>query len=48
MLVMSRSKGVEAVPVYINISVLAFPQITTVALQFTADYYINLKWFANS
>ena len=31
--------------VYINISVLAFPSIETVNLKFTADFYLQLRWF---
>ena len=31
--------------VYMNVSVLAFPFIETVNLKFTADYFLNLKWF---
>ena len=31
--------------VYINISVLAFPLIETVNLKFTADFYLNLRWY---
>ena len=38
------SKGKEPVFVYINITILAYPSINTMALQFTADYYINLRW----
>ena len=28
-----------------NVSVLAFPFIETIALKFTADFYLNLKWY---
>ena len=38
------SKGLSTVPVYLNISILALPRIDTILLQFTADYYINLRW----
>ena len=38
------SKGSSAVPVYLNISILALPRIDTILLQFTADYYVNLRW----
>ena len=31
--------------VYINISVLSIPHIETVNLQFTADFYLNLRWY---
>ena len=39
------SHGSEAVPVYLNISILALPRIDTILLQFTADYYVNLRWY---
>ena len=32
--------------VYMNVSVLAFPLIETVNLKFTADYFLNLKWYS--
>ena len=38
------SKGSEAVPVYLNISILALPRIDTILLAFTVDYYVNLRW----
>ena len=31
--------------VYMNVSVLAFPFIETINLKFTADFYLNLKWY---
>ena len=31
--------------VYLNVSVLAIPSIDTVALRFTADFYLNLRWY---
>ena len=31
--------------VYMNVSVLAFPFIETMNLKFTADYFLNLKWY---
>ena len=34
-----------ALTVYMNVSVLAFPFIETIALKFTADFYLNLKWY---
>ncbi|XP_023348145.1 uncharacterized protein LOC111716869 [Eurytemora carolleeae] len=40
-----RSKGNQPVPVYINISILAYPDIDTMGLKFTSDYYINLRWY---
>ena len=39
------SHGSAAVPVYLNISILALPRIDTILLQFTADYYVNLRWY---
>ena len=35
----------EPLLVYINASVLAFPNIETVNLKFTADFYLNLRWY---
>ena len=35
----------DPVYVYINVSVLAFPAIETVNLKFTADFYLQLRWF---
>ena len=37
-------EGKDALVVYLNISVIAFPNIDTVNLKFTADYYLNLRW----
>ena len=34
----------EPLTVYINVSVLAFPEIDTMNLKFTADFYLNLRW----
>ena len=31
--------------VYINVSVLAFPKIDTMNLKFTADFYLNMRWY---
>ena len=28
-----------------NVSILAFPSIDTVNLQFTVDFYLRLRWF---
>ena len=28
-----------------NVSVLAFPEIKTTELTFTADYFLNLRWY---
>ena len=40
-----RDESGKALIVYMNVSVLAFPFIETVALKFTADFYLNLKWY---
>ena len=40
-----RDETGKALIVYMNVSVLAFPFIETVALKFTADFYLNLKWY---
>ena len=37
--------GKEALPVFINVSILAFPMIDTVNLKVTIDYYLNLRWY---
>ena len=31
--------------IYINASILAFPFIDTINLKFTADFYLNLRWY---
>ena len=31
--------------VYINATILAFPEIDTVNLKFTADFYLHLRWY---
>lgn len=40
-----RDEKGEALTVYINVSVLAFPFIETVNLKFTADFFLNLRWY---
>jgi len=40
-----RSVTPGPIPIYFNVSILAFPEIDTIGLQFTADYYINLRWY---
>ncbi len=35
----------EAVVVYLNVSILALPYIDTAQLKFTADFYLNLRWY---
>ena len=40
-----RDAGGATTIVYINISVLAFPFIDTVNLKFTADFFLNLRWY---
>ena len=39
------SRGTDPLLIYINVSILALPSIKTVDLQFTADYYINMRWW---
>lgn len=39
------SKGTDPLPIYLNVSILALPSIKTVDLQFTADYFINMRWY---
>ena len=34
----------NALVVYLNISVIAFPNIDVVNLKFTSDFYLNLRW----
>ena len=40
-----RDESGSPLIVYMNVSVLAFPFIETVNLKFTADYFLNLKWY---
>ena len=40
-----RDRKKEAVIVYLNVSVLAFPSIDSVNLKFTSDFYLNLRWY---
>ena len=35
----------EPLIVYINASIIAFPIISTKEVKFTADFYLNLKWY---
>ena len=39
------SRGTDPLLIYINVTILALPSIKTVDLQFTADYYINMRWW---
>ena len=39
------SKGTDPLYIYLNVSILALPSIKTVDLQFTADYFINMRWY---
>ena len=39
-----RDQNGSAVIVYLNVSVLAFPEIDTSTLTFTADFFLNLRW----
>ena len=40
-----RDESGNVLIVYMNVSVLAFPFIETIDLKFTADYFLNLKWY---
>ena len=40
-----RDEGDDPCLIYMNASVLAFPFIETVNLKFTADFYLNLRWY---
>ena len=40
-----RDENGGALIVYMNVSVLAFPFIETVNLKFTADFFLNLRWY---
>ncbi len=40
-----RDESGGSLTVYMNVSVLAFPYIETINLKFTADFYLNLKWY---
>ncbi len=40
-----RDEKGDAVVIYMNVSVLAFPSIDTVNLKFTADFFLNLRWY---
>ena len=39
------SKGTDPLYIHLNVSILALPDIRTVDLQFTADYFINMRWY---
>ena len=41
---MPLSINPEPCIVYINVSILAFPAISTKDVRFTADFYLNLRW----
>ena len=43
-LIPERNTEDGAIIVGMNISFLAFPVINTVALKFTVDFYLNLRW----
>ena len=40
--------GNEPLPIFINVSILAFPTIDTVNLQVTMDFYLNLRYSMTS
>ena len=35
----------EPTVIYINVSILAFPSISTKDVRFSSDYYLNLRWY---
>ena len=39
--------GLTALPVYINVSIIAFPKIETVNLKITGNYHLNMRWNDN-
>ncbi len=41
----ATKKDIPPLKVYVNISIMTFPSIDTVGLQFTADVFLNLRWF---
>ena len=40
-----RDEEGHPVLVYMNVSILAFPFIETTNLKFTADFFLNLRWY---
>ena len=38
------SESLDPCVIYMNVSILAFPVISTKDVKFTADFYLNLKW----
>lgn len=40
-----RDREGNPVVVYLNVSILAIPEIDTVNLKFTVDFYLNLRWY---
>ena len=40
-----RDEAREALAVYINVTILAFPNIDAVNLKFTSDFFLNLRWY---
>ena len=38
-------QGTDPLYIHLNVSILALPDIRTVDLQFTADYFINMRWY---
>ncbi len=41
----SKPHSEDPVVVFINVSIVALPYIDTAQLKFTADYYLNLRWY---
>ena len=40
-----RDEDGDPLVVKMNVSILAFPAIDTVSLSFTADFFLNLRWY---
>ena len=40
-----RKADREALKVYVNVTILAFPAIDAVNLKFTSDFFLNLRWY---
>ena len=43
--VSSESEEIDPIKLYINISIIAVPEINTKELKFTVDFEMNLRWF---
>jgi len=43
---MPRDEDGNVLYVYVNVTILAFPDIDTAALKYTVDYFLSMRWFA--